>query len=118
MSWITEIILYMGGDVNGEMFLAEVNKFVSRWDPEAHFTLVDDKRLPKRWYSKQPLLDTLAIGAFNKLNLDLLIAHLRTIEWPYPEFVQLIVKDGDEPRFRVIDIFPELASQDGDTPED
>jgi hypothetical protein len=46
-----------------------------------------------------------AIGAFNHLDLDALVKHLRTIDWPYPGDIQLIVREQEEDRFRIINIF-------------
>jgi hypothetical protein len=44
------------------------------------------------------------VGAYNRLELDAFVAHLRRIEWNAPEFVQLFVKDQEDMAFRVINI--------------
>jgi len=51
----------------------------------------------------------ICLGAYNFLDLEGLVAFLRTLEWEYPEAVQLIVKTQEELRFRMIDIFPETT---------
>ncbi len=69
------------------------------------FVAVEDKKLPKGWYGGTKMLETeLWIGAFNHINLDDLVEHLRKIKWEYPEEVQLIVKEQEEDRFEIIDI--------------
>jgi hypothetical protein len=104
MSWTTNIILHMGLATRGERFLPEVNAFLGPLDQRsAGFMLVDDPQLPSHWYGC-----TIVIGTFNSLDLDGLIGHLRTIDWPYPEDVQLIIRDEGETRFRIIRLFEEL----------
>lgn len=83
MSWTTNIILHMGGATRGEHFLPEVNAFLGPLDSRGPgFMLVNDPQIPSHWYGR-----TIAIGTFNHLDLDDLIGHLRTIDWPYPEDV-------------------------------
>lgn len=115
MSWISNIILNLGcGGIRGEELIAQVNEFFERYhETGTGLVLVDDTQLPPKWYGKQRLECCLAIGAFNHLDLDGLIRHLRTIEWPYPDDVQLIVKDQEDLRFHVIDIFTECEPNEG-----
>ncbi len=49
----------------------------------------------------------IAIGAFNYLDLEGLIAHLRTLQWKFPETVQLMVCGELDDKFRLIDVFSE-----------
>ena len=44
------------------------------------------------------------VGAYNRLELDDFVEHLRGIDWNAPEFVQLFVKDQGDMAFRVISI--------------
>ena len=44
------------------------------------------------------------VGAYNRLEVDDFVKHLRGIEWNAPEFVQLFVKDQEDMAFRVISI--------------
>lgn len=60
------------------------------------------------WYGGSKHLECgLAIGAFNYLNLEEFIEYLKSINWKYKDEVQVIVKEQDDMRFRVIDIFPD-----------
>ena len=49
----------------------------------------------------------LAIAAFNYLDLDRLVADLRTLPWEQPECVQLLVREQEAIGFRIINVFPE-----------
>lgn len=44
------------------------------------------------------------VGAYNRLELDEFVEHLRGIEWSSPEFIQLFVKDQEDMEFRLIRI--------------
>ncbi len=55
------------------------------------------------WYGGTKCLETpMYVGAFNGLDLECLVAHLRTIPWENPECVQLIVKEQEDEIFRII----------------
>jgi hypothetical protein len=51
----------------------------------------------------------LALGAFNHLDLDALIRHLRTVA-PADEDLQLMVMEQEEARFRLINVNEEPAA--------
>jgi hypothetical protein len=107
MSVVTNVILHMG--YLDETYLAQVNEFFDKEDRDGRkgFVLVDDPTLPRGWYGGTKMLEcTLAIGAFNYLDLDDLVEHLRKIKWPrYTQGnVQLMVKEQDHGRFRIIDV--------------
>jgi hypothetical protein len=71
---------------------------------------VHDDRLPHHWYGGGKALEAeLAIGAENHLDLNAFIQHLRSMEWAYNDLVQLVVKEDDDDRFRIIDVFPEAG---------
>ena len=66
---------------------------------------VDDERLPRAWYGGSKFLECgLYLGAFNHLNLDEFIKHVRTISWRFPESVQIIVKEQEDMKFTTIDL--------------
>jgi len=110
MSVVTNVILHMGclDDEQGEKLLAQVNEFFDNEDRDCMgFVLVDDPSLPEGWYGGTKMLEcTLAIGAFNYLDLGDLVEHLRQIKWPryIQGNVQLMVKEQDHGRFRIIDV--------------
>src|SRR5262249_51788655 len=102
--WVTTVILHLGGAfVPENALLAQVNAFFSEG---TGFVSVEDAQLPRGWYGGTKYLEaSLAQGAFNHLDLDALVAHLRTIEWPNPEDVQLLVREQEAGRFRIVNIF-------------
>jgi hypothetical protein len=66
---------------------------------------VDDERLPRAWYGGSKSLECeLYLGAFNHLDLDEFIKHVRTISWRVPECVQIIVKEQEDMKFTIIDL--------------
>jgi hypothetical protein len=72
---------------------------------------VKDKRLPDGWYGGTKYLECdIAIGAFNHLELESLIQHLREIGGPFADELQLMVKEQEDSQFRIIDICPETSS--------
>ena len=44
------------------------------------------------------------VGAYNHLELDTFVEHLRGIVWNAPQFIQLFVKDQEDIEFRLIRI--------------
>ncbi len=76
--------------------LLEVNRFFAGSEG---FVYCDD-------YGGTKMLETnIAIGAFNYLQLDELVKHLKGIKWEQPDGVQLIVQEQNDSRFRIINIF-------------
>src|SRR4030095_10168300 len=69
---------------------------------------VDNESLPKAWYGGSKFLEAnLFLGAYNQLDLDALIVFMKEqIKWDVPESVQLIIKEQDDIKFRIIDLFP------------
>lgn len=65
----------------------------------------DDPKLGK-WYGGGKCFECdLWMGAINHLDLDHLIRFLRKINWDTPESVQVIVKEEEDIKFRIIDLF-------------
>ena len=111
MSVVTNAILYY--DSAGEAFLAKVNEF---FRGRKGFVSVKDPALPDAWYGGDRRLEVdLAIGAFNHLDLEGLVQHLRQIGGPYAVDFQLMVREQDEERFRIINIVEDVsATEPGD----
>ena len=58
-----------------------------------------------RWYAGSKMLETsLFIGAYNHLDLNGLINHLKIIDWEEPEIVQIIVKEEEDEKFKIIEL--------------
>jgi hypothetical protein len=112
MSWVTNVILHLGpafiAGAYEKRLLAKVNHYFL---PGNGLVSVDDDRLPSGWYGGNKGLEvSLAIGAFNNLDLERFVTHLRTIDWPSPESVQLIVREQEDDRFRIVNIFEHLET--------
>lgn len=50
------------------------------------------------------------VGAFNYLYIDPLIDFMKTMRehWDYPEQLQLMIREQDDDRFRIVNIFEEV----------
>ncbi len=141
MSWVTNAILYVGhlhGDEEARA-LEQVNEFFSMvnlarkraahrgfasndasepeyWYPAPRgFVSVRDASLPQHWYGGSKGLEcSLAIGAFNGLDIDALVDHLCSLcasKALDPAATQLILMDQEEDRFRVINIDEEMRAR-------
>lgn len=94
MSRVTNAILTLAA---GDDRVDQINKF---------FTGTGFLKVEKVGGSKW-LECTIAIGAFNHLDLAELIEHIRMIQFNFPESVQLIVQEQEDDKFRIIDMFPD-----------
>ena len=82
--------------------IAEVNSFFNSVEHQEPFVDVDADFLPTGWYGGCKMLETpLFIAAFNYFPEELFINHLKTLNWKYPENVQLIIQRQEEGRFSI-----------------
>jgi len=104
VSDVTNLIFALSGTDDDLGKMHEVNTyFVDKGTKP--LVSVDDERLPRAWYGGSKYLETgLYLGAFNHLDLDEFIKHVRTISWRFPEKVQIIVKDQEDMKFTIIDL--------------
>ena len=59
-----------------------------------------------KWYGGGKFLEArIYIGAFNYLELSEFVEHVKSLDWDEPECVQIMVKEQDDDRFRLIDVF-------------
>lgn len=79
--------------------IRQVNAFFTERDqPELEF-------IDPVWEGRGKALEcNVYVGAYNRLELDDFVEHLRSIEWNAPEFIQLFVKDQEDIEFRLIRI--------------
>lgn len=105
MSWVTNILLSLETlDADEDQKVAEINEFFSA-PGHGGFVSLEDDSLPNGWYRSGKCLEAhLYLGVFNHLDLASLIAHIRSLEWPGPTSVQLLVKDQEETKFKAIDV--------------
>ena len=66
----------------------------------------DQEDLEKtRWYGGSKCLETpLYIGAYNHLDLDGLVEHIKNIDWEEPENVQVMFKNQNSNKFKIIEL--------------
>lgn len=112
MSEVTNLILSFSISEDEISKVQEINSF---WNNGRGFKLISadfqrgrtffGKEYQKRWYGGEKKLETpLFIGAYNHLDLNGLIEFLKGLEWDRPENVQLIVKEQDSEKFRIIEL--------------
>lgn len=64
-----------------------------------------DIKSRERWYAGSKLLETpLFVGAYNHLDIEGLIEHLKSLDWREPENVQLMIQGQHENKFKMIEI--------------
>lgn len=110
MSVVTNVVLLAGCDI-AETQLIQINEFFG--EDVQGFVSADDPSLPRGWYGGSKMLECrVAIGAFNYLNLDGLIEHIRTkVKWSiyHCHAVQLAVREDQKFSFRLIEVLPSRA---------
>lgn len=107
MSVVTNCILHFSITEDEEDRISDINKF---FDIQGHkqkpFVDIDDKSLPHGWYGGSRMSEApLYYGAFNYLDVDALIAHIKRIRFEDPENVQLIIQGQEDARFSIINVF-------------
>lgn len=102
MSVVTNLIFSFCICEDEEERAKEVNRYFADSKP-----LVSVEYDESYWYGGTKALETpIYIGAFNYtcFDLDEFIHHVKSIEWRYPEMVQIIVQEQDDDKFRIIEI--------------
>ncbi len=117
MSWVTNTILHfgcLGGDYEMRT-LEHINAFFDQRNDRQRFVSVQDEALPRDWYGGSKRLEcSLAIGAFNHLDIGALVEHLCALcaaNELDPVATQLILMDQEEEKFRVINIEDEMLAR-------
>jgi hypothetical protein len=108
MSRVTNIIITasIGEDLD---YLTEKFKEYHVNGLSFNLVSVDSDSLPRGWYGGSKMIEAnIFVGAFNYLNLESLLLYLKgRINWSSPSTVQLIVKEQNDLRFRLINLFEE-----------
>jgi hypothetical protein len=69
------------------------------------FASCDDESLERGWYAGDKMLECEVYpGAFNNLQLAVLIEAIRKVEWDDPGSVQLFVQEQEDARLREVDL--------------
>jgi hypothetical protein len=108
MSWVTNILLNVSPSDEDNGLIEQVNRYFQR--PEfgiaTNLVAVDSPTLPQGWYGGNHIFEaSLYVGAFNYFDLKAFITYLKSLPWHDPDWVQLIVKDQEDVKFRTVDIF-------------
>ena len=106
MSRVTTLIILTANSEN-ENALKEAFRDFQVNNNQFNLVSVDDEILPKRWYGGTKLVSNkIFIGGYNYLELDDLIEFMRKkITWREEQRVQLVVREQDDDKFRIIDLF-------------
>lgn len=114
MSRVTNTILHFGDGEQED--LDKVNAFFT--DGTGHgpgFVSVEDATLPRGWYGGSKFLEcSVAIGAFNHLDIKALVDHLCALCLAGAlddEETQLLLMDQEEDKFHVINIDEEMRAR-------
>ena len=101
MSVVDNCILSFNICENEDEKIIQVNSFFNH----RGFISVENESLPTGWYGGTKMLETpLFVAAFNYFSEGLFINHLKTLNWKYPEEVQLIIKRQDDDTFSIVNI--------------
>jgi hypothetical protein len=106
MSVVTNVLLSLGvldGEVTPNR-IEEVNRYFG--DSCKGLVSVHDSTLPHCWYGGSKALEAdIFIGAFNLLDLQAFLGYLRSIPWKQRDCVQLFIKEQEDERFRLLNLF-------------
>lgn len=106
MSIVTNVILRLPLS-NAERYdlIHQMNIFFENQDIKG-LVSIETPHLPDHWYGGNKYFESaIYLGAFNNLKLMEFINHLKTIEWEDKEDVQMLVKEQESDKFKLIDIF-------------
>jgi hypothetical protein len=107
MSYITNIILFASC---GDPGCALINDFTPKNIYVFRLRSIADPILPPHWTGGTKVFTPeVWIGAINGLDdLNELLTYLRSISWEAPECVQLVIRQPDEEKFELTQLFPDL----------
>lgn len=112
MSVVTNVILKLSELTNAG--IDSLNEIWAKPNGQIYFMSCSDAALPDGWYAGDKRLEVdLYPGAFNHLDMDGLLAAVRSIAWEYPEYVQLFAQGEDEEQMCEVAIFPHPAARTG-----
>jgi len=106
MSKVTNLLISFSNLEDSDTIIQSLKSFNYNGQP-FEIVSIKDENLPEAWYGGNRKLEgNLLVGAYNYLDLIGLIEFIRgDIFWEAPEYVQIIVKEQDDFKFRLIDVF-------------
>ena len=111
MSLVTNLILSFSILEDETSRVSEINLFENNGREfelaTADFERENNPSSNKAWYGGTKFLETpLYVGAYNHLDIDGLVEHLKIVNWEYPASVQLFLKEQESDKFRIIELIP------------
>jgi hypothetical protein len=99
-SLVNSTLSSIRGGIGGyQSKMEQVNAFFAKRD-QPELASIDPV-----WEGRGKALEcSVYVGAYNRLELDDFVEHLRGIAWNAPQFIQLFVKDQEDVEFRLIRI--------------
>jgi len=105
MSIVTNLIICCSLLEDKDKITDEFEKYTHNGHPFGIVSVTNEK-LPKDWYGGEKNLECIVfIGAYNHLDLDCFLGFMKTeMSWEAPDLVQIIVKEENDIKFRLIDL--------------
>ena len=83
--------------------IEDVNLYFSRIGYERSLVSIEDPNLPAGWYGgNKPFECEVLVGAFNFLNANGFVSHLKTIPWIERNSVQVFLLAQDRNQFQAV----------------
>lgn len=106
MSVVTNIILTFSSGESEQQIIAKLAEHKYNGNMPFLMVSVNDEKLPKNWYGGTKNLEAnILIGAYNHLDLQPLLIALQKIKWENPQDVVLMVKEENDTKFKIVDIW-------------
>lgn len=107
MSKVTNLILAFSTIENKDDCIEAINNYKYR-NLKMNLVSIDfskDMDSGTVWYGGTKFMEAnILLGAFNYFDIEDFRNYLRTIHWQSPELVQLIIKEQDDEKFKIIEL--------------
>lgn len=104
MSYITSVMLFIGGLEEEEERLKEVNVFFQSRGTTGLVAVTNKKSTEDKLGGNKVFVDGLYLGAYNYFSLKLFEEHLNCIHWEHPEQIQLFVLTENDLTFHIVEL--------------
>ncbi len=104
MSSVTNLIITFSILEDEEQIIKQISAYADGFN----IVSVKDDKLPLDWYGGTKRLEcNVLVGAYNHLDLEQFLNFLRqNVNWYAGDLVQLIIKEQEELKFKLIDLEP------------
>ena len=105
MSQVTNIIILFSSSEDEERIINDLSKFEYKKDSFFYAKSINDKNLPTSWYGGNKHFEaSVLIGAYNYIEINILLNYMKTIKWEYIEDVQILYKEQFEDTFTIVNL--------------